>query len=347
MPVVKAYAASSASAPLGPFQIPRREPGPNDVVIAIEYCGVCHSDVHQVRNEWGFSRYPIVPGHEIVGTVVRTGGAAARFRLGERVGVGCFVDSCRACEACRQHEEQFCGGCVLTYNGLEKDGQTLTYGGYSAQIVVNESYVLRVPANIPPDRAAPLLCAGITTYSPLKQWRVKAGDRIAVVGLGGLGHMGVKLASAMGAVVTVFSSSQRKREDAMRLGAQEFADSTDAGAFRTYQNHFDFILNTVSASIDLNAYLDLLKRDGTMVLVGAPEKPAPVAAFPLIMRRRRLAGSLIGGIKETQEMLDFCGQKGIGSDIELIPIDKINQAYDRMVKGDVRYRFVIDLKSLT
>jgi uncharacterized zinc-type alcohol dehydrogenase-like protein len=347
MPVVKAYAASSASVPLGPFQIPRREPGPKDVVIAIEYCGVCHSDLHQVRNEWGSSRYPIVPGHEIVGSVVRTGGAAARFRVGERVGVGCFVDSCRACEACRQHEEQYCGGCVLTYNGLEKDGHTPTYGGYSAQIVVDESYLLRMPPNIPPDRAAPLLCAGITTYSPLKRWQVKAGDRIAVVGLGGLGHMGVKLASAMGAVVTVFSSSERKRADAIRLGASGFADSTDAGAFRTYQRHFDFILNTVSATIDLNAYLDLLKRDGTMVLVGAPDKPASVAAFPLIMGRRRLAGSLIGGIKETQEMLDFCGEKGIGSDIELIPIDKINQAYDRMVKGDVRYRFVIDLKSLT
>jgi uncharacterized zinc-type alcohol dehydrogenase-like protein len=340
------YAAQSATTPLAPFTIERREPGPNEVLIDILYCGVCHSDIHNVRNEWGGARYPMVPGHEVVGKVARVGGAVSKWRVGDTVGVGCFVDSCRHCEACGAGEEQFCEkGMVGTYNSYEKDGKTLTFGGYSTRMTVDENYLLRVPAGIPLERAAPLLCAGITTYSPLRHFGVKAGDHVAVVGLGGLGHMGVKFAKAMGAHVTVLSHSPNKREDALKLGADDFVVTQEAEAFEKNARRFDFILDTVSAQHDYNAYLGLLKRDGTMVLVGAPD-PSPLSPFPLILGRRRLAGSLIGGIKETQEMLDFCAANDVASDVEVIPIQQINEAYARMLKGDVRYRFVIDTASL-
>jgi uncharacterized zinc-type alcohol dehydrogenase-like protein len=347
MPPVKSYAASKAKALLGPYQIERREPGPHDVVIDILYCGVCHSDLHQVRDEWGGSIFPMVPGHEIVGKVAKAGYLAKHHKVGDRVGVGCFTESCRHCEPCRKGLEQFCEGhLTMTYNGLEKDGKTPTYGGYSTQIVVDERYVLKIPTNLPLEKAAPLLCAGITTYSPLKEWKVKAGQNVGVIGLGGLGHMAVKLASAMGAEVTVFSTSDRKKEDAKRLGADHFVVTTGEGALKNLTGTFDFIINTASGNTDLDKYLMLLKRDCTMVLVGAPEKPGVLNAFPLILKRRRLAGSLIGGIKETQQMLNFCGKKNITSDVEVIPMDRINEAYERMMKGDVRYRFVIDMASL-
>jgi alcohol dehydrogenase (NADP+) len=347
MTTVKAYAAKTAKAPLGPHSIERREPGAHDVVIDILYAGVCHSDIHQAREEWGPATFPMVPGHEIVGKVSRVGSSTTKFKVGDTVGVGCFVDSCRECDSCKEGLEQYCEKAPnFTYNSVEKDGKTPTYGGYSTQIVVDENYVLRIPEGIPLDAAAPLLCAGITTYSPLKQWKVKAGDKVAVIGLGGLGHMAVKLAAAMGAEVTVLSTSDGKKADAERLGAKHFANSKNPETFQKYANHFNFMINTVSANLDLNQYLNLLKRDGTLVLVGIPSHPAPVAAFSVIPKRRRLAGSMIGGIKETQEMLDFCGQKKIGSDVEVISIDKINEAYERVIKGDVKYRFVIDIKSL-
>ena len=346
MPQTPAYAAASAGSPLAPYTVRRRDPGPNDVSIDILYCGVCHSDLHQARDEWGGSIFPMVPGHEIVGTVAKVGDAVGRWKEGDTVGVGCFVDSCRACESCRAGEEQYCAeGMTATYNSTERDGETPTYGGYSTRITVDESYVLRIPEGIPLERAAPLLCAGITTYSPLRHFGVKAGDRVAVVGLGGLGHMGVKLAKAMGAHVTVLSHSPGKHEDALRLGADEFVATRDEEVFTRNAGRFDFILDTVSAQHDYNAYLGMLRRDGTMVLVGLPE-PTPLSAGPLIMGRRRLAGSLIGGIRETQEMLDFCAEHGVASDVEVIPIQQINEAYERMVRSDVRYRFVIDLASL-
>ena len=346
-----AYAAPAAKAPLAPFTVERREPGAHEVLIDIKYCGVCHSDIHQARDEWGGSIFPMVPGHEIVGVVAKVGSAVSRWNAGDVVGVGCFVDSCRHCEACRAGEEQFCGeGMSVTYNGYERSGGKLdrsrpTYGGYSTRITVDENYVLRIPAGIPLDRAAPLLCAGITTYSPLRHFGVEAGDKVAVVGLGGLGHMAVKIAKAMGAHVTVLSHSESKRDDAKRLGADDFLVTKDAAVFTQHAGRFDFILDTISAQHDYNAYLGLLRRDGTMVLVGVPD-PTPVHAFSLIGGRKRLAGSLIGGIRETQEMLDFCAAHGVASDIELIPIQQINQAYERMIKGDVRYRFVIDIASL-
>lgn len=341
-----AYAAPAAKAPLAATVISRREPGPHDVLIDIRYCGVCHSDLHQVNDEWGGARFPMVPGHEIVGTVAQVGEAVTRWKVGDTVGVGCFVDSCRRCEACLAGEEQYCEqGMTGTYNGVERDGKTPTYGGYASRITVDENYVLRVPESLPLDQAAPLLCAGITTYSPLKHFGVKPGDRVAVVGLGGLGHMGVKLAKAMGAHVTVLSHSPGKREDALRLGADDFVSTGEEGAFRRHARSFDFILDTVSAEHDYNAYLRLLRRDGTMVLVGLPEA-MPVDASSLIMGRRRLAGSLIGGIRETQEMLDFCAEHGVTAEVEVIPIQAINEAYSRMLKSDVRYRFVIDLASL-
>ncbi len=341
-----AYAAASATTPLGPFSIERREPGPRDVLIDILYCGVCHSDIHQARDEWGGSIFPMVPGHEIVGTVVQAGEAVEKWKPGDTVGVGCFVASCRECEACKTGEEQFCTqGMALTYNGYERDGTTPTYGGYSTRITVDEDYVLRIPRGIPLERAAPLLCAGITTYSPLRHFGVQCGDRVAVIGLGGLGHMAVKLADAMGARVTVLSHSPRKQEDALRLGARDFLATREPEVFKENAGRFDFILDTVSAQHDYNAYLNLLRRDGTMVLVGMPD-PALLSAAPLVMQRRRLAGSLIGGIRETQEMLDFCAEHGVASDVEVIPIQQINEAYERMLKGDVRYRFVIDIASL-
>lgn len=342
-----AYAAPEAKAPLAPTVIERREPGPHDVLIDIRYCGVCHSDLHQVRDEWGGARYPMVPGHEIVGTVSQVGDAVTKWKVGDTVGVGCFVDSCRDCEACQAGEEQFCErGSTGTYNSLERDRKTPTYGGYSRRITVDENYVLRVPESIPLDRAAPLLCAGITTYSPLRHFGVKAGDEVAVVGLGGLGHMGVKLAKAMGARVTVLSHSPSKREDALRLGADDFVATREPEAFKQNRKRFHFILDTVSAEHDYNAYLNLLRRDGTMVLVGLPEA-MPLDASSLIMGRRRLAGSLIGGIRETQEMLDFCAEHGVAADVEVIPVSAINEAYERMLKSDVRYRFVLDLASLS
>ena len=348
---IPAYAAPAAKAPLAPFTVERREPGAHEVLIDIKYCGVCHSDIHQARDEWGGSIFPMVPGHEIVGTVAKVGSRVGKWNVGDVVGVGCFVDSCRHCEACRAGEEQFCSeGMSVTYNGYERSDGKLdrsrpTYGGYSTRITVDENYVLRIPAGIPLDRAAPLLCAGITTYSPLRHFGVEAGDKIAVVGLGGLGHMAVKIAKAMGAHVTVLSHSESKRDDARRLGADDFLVTKDETVFTQHAGRFDFILDTISAQHDYNAYLGLLRRDGTMVLVGVPD-PTPVHAFSLIGGRKRLAGSLIGGIRETQEMLDFCAAHGVAADIELIPIQQINQAYERMIKGDVRYRFVIDIASL-
>ena len=344
---VLGFAAPAARAPLGPFTFERRAPGPRDVLIDILFCGVCHSDIHQARDEWGGSIFPMVPGHEIVGTVVEVGSEVRKWKAGDTVGVGCFVDSDRECEACKAGEEQYCEkGPTLTYNGYERDGKTPTYGGYSTAITVDENYVLRIPEGIPLEGAAPLLCAGITTYSPLRHFGVKAGDKVAVVGLGGLGHMGVKLAKAMGAKVTVLSHSPGKRDDALRLGADEFLATNDPAVFESNAGRFDFILDTVSAKHDYNAYLGLLRRDGTMVLVGAPDEPTPLDAFPLISGRRRLAGSAIGGIRETQEMLDFCAGHGIASDVEMIPIQKINEAWERTVRSDVRYRFVIDIESL-
>jgi uncharacterized zinc-type alcohol dehydrogenase-like protein len=316
------------------------------VSIDILYCGVCHSDIHQARGEWGPAIFPMVPGHEIIGSVAQVGSHVSDWKVGDTVGVGCFVDSCRQCAACRDGEEQYCAtGPVLTYNGRERDGVTPTFGGYSTRIVVDEHYVLRIPPGLQLDRAAPLLCAGITTYSPLRTFGVKRGDEVAVVGLGGLGHVGVRLAAAMGARVTVFSHSERKRADALALGASDFVATHDPAVFGRNAERFDFVLDTVSAQHDYNAYLGLLKRDKTMVLVGAPD-PTPVSAFPLLMRRRRLAGSLIGGIRETQEMLDFCAAHGVVCDVEVIPIDRINEAWDRVVRSDVRYRFVIDIASL-
>jgi uncharacterized zinc-type alcohol dehydrogenase-like protein len=343
---ISAYATMAAREPLKPYTIARRDPGPHDVLIDILYCGVCHSDIHQARDEWGGSIFPMVPGHEIVGTVAKLGGQVSQWQVGDTVGVGCFVDSCRVCEACRDGEEQFCEkGMSVTYNGYEQDGKTPTHGGYSTRITVNEDYVLRIPPGLPLARVAPLLCAGITTYSPLKRFGAKAGDNVAILGLGGLGHMGVKIAKAMGAKVTVLSHSANKRDAAIALGADDFVDTSDQEAFRKNAKRFDFILDTVSARHDYNAYLELLKRDGTMVLVGIPD-PIPLAAGSLVMQRRHLAGSLIGGIRETQEMLDFCAKHGVLSDVEVIPIQRINEAYERVLKSDVRYRFVIDLASL-
>ena len=343
-----AYAASSATTPLAPFTIERRAPRAHEVLIDILYCGVCHSDIHQARDEWGGNGiFPMVPGHEIVGRVVEVGEHAGKFKVGDAVGVGCFVDSCRVCPQCVSGEEQYCDeGMTGTYNSRERDTRAPTHGGYSTRITVHEDYVLRIPEGMPLDRAAPLLCAGITTYSPLRHYGVKPGDEVAVVGLGGLGHMAVKIAVAMGARVTVLSTSETKRADALALGAHDFAATRDPATFKALARRFDFIIDSVSGNHDYNAYLSLLKFDGTMVLLGIPDTPAPVAAGALIMQRRKLGGSLIGGIAETQEMLDFCAQHGIASDIELIDIGQINDAYERMVKGDVRYRFVIDIASL-
>jgi uncharacterized zinc-type alcohol dehydrogenase-like protein len=342
-----AYAAPSVGAALAPFTIERREPRSHDVLIDVLYCGVCHSDIHQARDEWGGAIFPLVPGHEIVGRVAKTGDGVTKWKTGDLVGVGCFVDSCRDCEACKAGEEQYCeAGASFTYSSYERDGKTPTYGGYSKRITVDENYVLRIPDNLPPDAAAPLLCAGITTFSPLHHFGVKAGQNVAVVGLGGLGHMGVKLAKALGAQVTVLSHSPSKRSDALNLGADGFIATSDQSVFEKYAEQFDFILDTVSATHDYNAYLGLLRRDGTMVLVGAPDA-TPLNAMSLIQKRKRLAGSMIGGIRETQELLDFCGKHGIVSDVEVISIDKINEAYDRAVKSDVRYRFVIDMRTLS
>ena len=346
----KAYAAHSATSPLAPFTVARRSPRPQDVQIEILYCGVCHSDLHQVRNEWQSvmpTTYPCVPGHEIVGRVVKVGRAVKKFKEGDLAAVGCMVDSCRVCASCLAGEEQFCENFMtLTYNGQDKILGGVTYGGYTDTIVVDEPYVLRVGNKLDPAGVAPLLCAGITTYSPMRHWKVGKGQKVGIVGLGGLGHMGVKFAHAFGAHVVLFTTSPGKTADALRLGADEVVISKNDAEMKKHAASFDFILDAVSAEHDLNSYLRLLKLDGTMTLVGAPEKPAAIYGFNLLMKRRSLAGSAIGGIRETQEMLDFCAENGITSDIELIPIQQINQAYDRLLKGDVKYRFVIDMASL-
>jgi alcohol dehydrogenase (NADP+) len=343
----RGYATSGPDAKLGPFDFERRAVGPRDVLLEILYCGVCHSDIHQARNEWDNSIYPMVPGHEIVGRVAAAGPDVTKFAAGDLAGVGCFVDSCRECQNCRDGEEQYCTGhLVQTYNGTEKDERTPTYGGYSSQIVVDEAYALRIPAGLEPASAAPLLCAGITTYSPLRRFRVGPQTRAGVVGIGGLGHMGVKLAASMGARVTVFSTSPSKEQDARNLGAHDFVVSRDAAEMEAHASRYDFILDTVSAEHDINLYLNLLRREGTLALVGAPERPFELQAFSLITKGRALAGSMIGGIRETQEMLDYCAEHGISADVEVIPVRRIEEAYERTVRGDVRYRFVIDMKTL-
>lgn len=347
MPSVKAYGAESATTPIVPLTIERRTPKPHDVEIEIRYCGVCHSDLHTARNEWGNAVYPCVPGHEIVGFVTAVGSHVKKFKVGDRAGVGCLVDSCRECANCKDGLEQFCHtGATFSYGSPERDGSGITHGGYSQSIVTHEDFVLHIADNLPLDAAAPLLCAGITTYSPLKYWKVGKGTRVGVLGLGGLGHMGVKLAVAMGAEVTMLSHSPSKEKDAKRLGAHQFVLTSDAEQAKKVTGYFDFILDTVSAEHDYNFYLGLLRTNGTMVCVGVPPSPTPVAAFSIIFGRKSLAGSLIGGLPETQEMLDFCAEHNIVSDIELIRMDQINEAYERMMKGDVRYRFVIDMATL-
>lgn len=340
-----AYAAQTKDSPVAPFSIERRAVGPHDVQIEILYSGICHSDIHQVRDEWGGSIYPMVPGHEIVGRVTQIGSEVKNFIVGELAGIGCFVDSCRICPSCLAHQEQHCDNHVVgTYNSRDNEGHP-TYGGYSTQIVVDEKYTLHVSDKLPLEGVAPLLCAGITTYSPLRHWKIGKGHKVAVVGLGGLGHMGVKFAASFGAEVTVLSTSPSKKEDALGLGAHHFALTTHADTMKSLKGTFDFILDTVSAQHDYNAYLDLLGLNGTMVVVGIPPKPEEVAAFSLIAKRRSLAGSMNGGIKETQEMLDYCAAHGIVSEVEVIKADYINEAYERTIKGDVHYRFVIDAAS--
>lgn len=353
MPIAtRAFAAVAADKPLEPWRFDRRDPGPDDVAIEIKYCGVCHSDLHVAKNELGGgTRYPIVPGHEIAGVVTAVGGNVSRFRVGDRVGVGCMVDSCRTCPACREGEEQYCvPGMTQTYGSAdplgEQVGQSITQGGYSDRITVNQDFVLRIPDSLPLDAAAPLLCAGITTYSPLRHWNVGEGSKVAVVGLGGLGHMAVKLAVAMGAEVTVLSTSDRKKADAERMGAKHFLINSDKAAMKAAAEKFDLIINTVSATHEIAGHLNLLARDGTMVMLGLTTEAMPVFAMPLLWRRRAVAGSLIGGIRETQEMLDFCAGHGIACDIEIIAPDQINEAYARMEKSDVRYRFVIDMAKM-
>jgi alcohol dehydrogenase (NADP+) len=342
-----AYAAQSATSPLGPLSIERREPGPADVVIEILYCGVCHSDLHQARNEWKNSTYPMVPGHEIVGRVVRTGAKVTKVKEGDFAAVGCMVDSCRKCASCTAGLEQYCVETpTYTYNGFERGSRTPTFGGYSSAIVVDEAFALRVPQKSGLAAVAPLLCAGITTWSPLRHWDVKAGKTVGIVGLGGLGHMGVKLARAFGAHVVLFTTSESKVADGLRLGAHDVVVTRDPKVFAKEAGRFDFVLDCVSAQHDLDLYLSLLKLDGTLTLVGAPEQPLAVSAFSLLTSRRSFSGSGIGGIRETQEMLDFCAQHDIGSDVELIRADQINDAYERLLEGDVKYRFVIDLATL-
>ena len=347
MPTAKAYAADSATSPLAPFQLERRSVGAHDVQIEIAYCGICHSDLHQVRNEWGNSTYPMVPGHEIVGKVTAVGAHVKGFKVGDLAGVGCLVDSCRTCPSCQRQLEQFCEkGAAFSYNSTEMDRTTPTQGGYSSSIVTDEAFCLKISPKLDLAAAAPLLCAGITTYSPLRHWKTKKGDKVGVVGLGGLGHMAVKLAAAMGAEVTMLSTSKSKEADARKLGAQHFGLTSDPETFKRLAGQFDLIIDTISAPHDYNQYLGLLRVEGAMVLLGVPPEPTPVSAFPLIMGRRSLSGSLIGGIAETQEMLDFCAEHGIVSEIELIPVQQVNEAYERMLKNDVRYRFVLDMKTL-
>jgi uncharacterized zinc-type alcohol dehydrogenase-like protein len=343
----KAFAAQNQTSPLGPFSIQRRDPGPRDVEIKVLFCGVCHTDLHIARNDWGGTVYPCVPGHEIVGRVTRVGKEVKKHKEGDTVAVGCMVDSCRQCENCKAGDEQFCdNGTIFTYNAPDKISGGMTFGGYSESMVVDQDFVLRVPKNLDLAATAPLLCAGITTYSPLRFHKVGKGQKAGIVGLGGLGHMGVKLARAMGATVVVFTTSPGKAKDALRLGAHEVVVSTNEEEMKKQANSLHFILDTVAVKHDINSYLTLLKRDGVLAQVGAPPQPLDVNVFNLIIRRRTFTGSLIGGIRETQEMLDFCGQNGIQSDIELIPMQKINEAYQRLLKNDVKYRFVIDMATL-
>jgi alcohol dehydrogenase (NADP+) len=346
----KGYAAMTAKSALAPYTFERREPGEHDIVIDIKYCGICHSDIHQVRDGWSDyleeSIFPMVPGHEVAGMVATVGSKVSKYKVGDKVGVGCFVDSCRTCDECKQGLEQYCSvHTVWTYNARDNQGAP-TYGGYSDKLVVDENYALRMPQNLPLDACAPLLCAGITLYSPLKHWKAGPGKKVAIVGLGGLGHMGVKLAHALGAEVTVLSQSLKKQADGKRLGADHFYATSDPETFTQLKSHFDLIINTVSAGINWNEYLGLLKVDGAMVVVGLPEKDVPVGAFGLTSGRKSLAGSAIGGIKETQEMLDFCAKHSLTCDVEVIPIQKVNEAYERVLRSDVRYRFVIDMATL-
>jgi len=346
MLTVNAYGATSATEPLAPMTVERRDLGPHDVLIDIKFAGICHSDIHTARGEWGLPNYPVVPGHEIAGVVAEVGSEVTKHAVGDHVGVGCMVDSCGECANCQQGEEQYClKGNIGTYNAVGKDGQP-TQGGYSTHVVVTEDFVLRIPEALGLDVAAPLLCAGVTLFSPLNHWGAGPGKRVAIVGLGGLGHMGVKIAHAMGAEVTVLSQSLKKQEDGLRLGADHYYATSDPNVFQQLAGSFDLIVNTVSANIDLDAYLGLLAVNGTLVEVGAPEKPMTVAAFSLIPNRRSLAGSMIGGIAETQQMLDFCAEHGLGAEIEVISADQINEAYERVVASDVRYRFVIDTSTL-
>jgi uncharacterized zinc-type alcohol dehydrogenase-like protein len=347
MSTVHAYAATSATEPLTKTTITRRDVGPHDVRFDIHFAGICHSDIHTVRAEWGQPRYPVVPGHEIAGIVTEIGSEVSTFAVGDRVGVGCFVDSCRTCDNCTAGLQQYCTGSGMTgtYNAVGRDGQP-TQGGYSGSIVVDENYVLRIPEVLPLDATAPLLCAGITTYSPLRHWNAGPGSRVAVVGLGGLGHMAVKLGVAMGAEVTVLSQSLKKMEDGLRLGATNYYATSDRDTFKNLRNSFDIVLNTVSANLDLGRYLEMVDRDGVFVELGAPENPLVVPPFSIIGMRRSISGSMIGGIPETQEMLDFCAAHGIASEIEVIQPDYVNEAYERVIASDVRYRFVIDTESL-
>lgn len=344
--IARGYAATDASKPLTPFTFERRDPNPDDVVISIKYSGICHTDIHQARNEWGNAVYPMVPGHEIAGIVTAIGSKVTKFKVGDHVGVGCFVDSCVGCATRDFDNEQYMPGLVFTYNGLEADGKTATQGGYSDSIVVKEGYVLAIPENLPLDASAPLLCAGVTLFSPLRHYNVGPGKKVAIIGMGGLGHLGVKIGSAMGADITVLSQTLSKKEDGLKLGAKEYYATSDTSTFDKLAGAFDLIICTVSAEIDWNAYLGLLKVNGTMVLLGIPEKAIPVHAFSLVPGRRSLAGSMIGSIKETQEMLDFCGKHGIVSEIEKIGIEQVNEAFERVLKSDVRYRFVIDMASI-
>jgi uncharacterized zinc-type alcohol dehydrogenase-like protein len=349
MSVTRAYAAMRADAALAPFSLKRRTVRASDVAIDIIYCGVCHSDIHQARDEWRSTTFPVVPGHEIIGRVASTGSGVTRLKPGDLVGVGCLVDSCRACTECRDGLEQFCErGATFTHNSEDRagGGGPMTYGGYSEHIVVDESFVLRISDRLDPAAAAPLLCAGITTYSPLRQWNVQQGMKVGVVGLGGLGHVGLKLAKALGAHCVLFTRSPGKAEDARRFGADEVVVSTDANTMQNHEGSFDLVLDTVSADHDVNALLALLRRDGTLVLVGAPPSSVSVAPFRLLNPRKRFAGSFIGGIRETQEMLDFCADNNVTCDVEVIPVQKLDEAYERMLKSDVKYRFVVDAASL-
>ena len=343
----RGYAAQNKKSPLAPWSFQRREPGPHDVHIEILYCGVCHSDIHQVRDEWGGAIYPMVPGHEIVGRVVNVGAHVKKFKKGDLAGVGCMVDSCRECDNCEDGLEQYCkNGTVFTYNSYERDGKTPTYGGYSNQIVTDEKFVLHISEKLPLEKVAPLLCAGITTYSPLRNWKIGKGHKVGVLGLGGLGHMAVKFAASFGAEVTMLSTSASKEADARKLGAHKFFLTKDDKQVKAVTNYFDFIIDTVSAQHDYNMYLNMLNTNGTMICVGIPPTPISLLGFQLLGNRRSIAGSSIGGIPETQEMLDYCAEHGITSDVEVIPMKQINEAYERMMKGDVRYRFVIDMSTL-